>query len=226
MKMKSEHQHSHDPHSRDLAQLRVDYAARALSELEVDPDPIRQFILWLDQAIAVRAHEPNAMTLATTDGTRPSARVVLLKHIDGDGLVFFTNYHSRKAAQLDSNPHAAAVFWWPELHRQVRVEGTISRTTRERSEDYFNRRPPESRLSAAASPQSRIVPSREALEQRVAELAEQYPDGNVPCPANWGGYCLRPQTIEFWQGRQGRLHDRIEYSWNEANGWIIRRLAP
>jgi len=224
--MKPQHQHTGEAISRDLAQLRVDYAAHSLSEGDVDPDPIRQLILWIDQAIAVHAHEPNAMTLATTDGTRPSARVVLLKHIDADGLVFFTNYHSRKAVQLDSNPHAAAVFWWPELHRQARVEGTISRTTRAQSEEYFNRRPPDSRLSAAASPQSQIVPSREILERRVAELAKQFPDGNVPCPPNWGGYCLRPHTLEFWQGRTGRLHDRIEYSWNEINAWIIRRLAP
>jgi pyridoxamine 5'-phosphate oxidase len=211
---------------RDLARLRVDYAQSSLSERNVDPDPIRQLIRWLDEAVAAQVNEPNAMTVATTDGVRPSARIMLLKHIDADGLVFFTNYQSRKAAQLDANAHAAVVFWWPELQRQVRVEGTTSRTSREVSERYFSSRPPESRLGSAVSPQSRTIASRDELDRRLAELSSQYPDGNVPCPAHWGGFCLRPLIVEFWQGRQARLHDRIEYSWNEPAGWIIRRLAP
>jgi pyridoxamine 5'-phosphate oxidase len=212
--------------ARDLAKLRVDYAQSSLSEQEVDPDPIRQLIRWLDEAVAAQVNEPNAMTVATTDGLRPSARILLLKHIDADGLVFFTNYQSRKAAELDANVHAAAVFWWPELQRQVRVEGTTTRTSREVAERYFSSRPGPARLGSAVSPQSRVVSSREELDRRLAELSAQYPDGNVPCPAHWGGYCLRPDVVEFWQGRQARLHDRIEYSRNDQAGWIIRRLAP
>jgi pyridoxamine 5'-phosphate oxidase len=211
---------------RDLAHLRMEYAREALSEAEVERDPIRQFIRWLDEAVAAETHEPNAMTLATSDGVRPSARVVLMKHVDGEGLVFFTNYESRKANQLDSNPHAAAVFWWPELERQVRVEGTVTRTSAAESAEYFGRRPPMSRLAAAASPQSRVVASREELERLLAEVAAKYSPENVPCPSHWGGYRLRPHTMEFWQGRPGRLHDRIEYGLNEGGAWVIRRLAP
>jgi pyridoxamine 5'-phosphate oxidase len=213
-------------HARNLADLRVDYARHELSEGTVDADPIRQLIQWLDQAVEAKANEPNAMTLATCIGTRPSARVVLLKGIDADGLVFFTNYHSRKGDQLDSNPHAALVFWWPELERQVRVEGTASRLSAERSDAYFQTRPPPSRVGAAASPQSQVIASRQELERLFAEVQAKYPDGNVPRPASWGGYCVRPHTVEFWQGRPSRLHDRIEYGWNEKTGWVIRRLAP
>jgi pyridoxamine 5'-phosphate oxidase len=211
---------------RDLADLRMEYAQRALSETEVDRDPIRQLIRWIDEAVAAEAHEPNAMTLATSDGVRPTARIVLAKLIDAHGLVFFTNYDSRKASQLDANPHAAGVFWWPEVERQVRVEGTVTRTSPQESADYFRRRPVQSRLAAAASPQSRVVASREELERLVAETARKYPGESVPCPGNWGGYRLRPHTMEFWQGRVGRLHDRIEYGLNENTEWVIRRLAP
>ena len=210
----------------NLAKMRVDYAKEMLSEHEVDPDPIRQLINWIDQAIAAGANEPNAMTVATCDGVRPTARIMLLKRIDQDGLVFFTNYMSRKGSQLDVNPHAAVVFWWPELEREARVEGTVTRTSSQESDDYFASRPPDARLGAAASPQSQVIPSKEVLEKRMEELKRQYPDGNVPRPAHWGGYCLRPQTVEFWQGRPSRLHDRIEYSRNETSGWVIRRLAP
>jgi pyridoxamine 5'-phosphate oxidase len=210
----------------DLAKMRIDYSQRSLSQSDVDPDPIRQMIRWLDEATAAQVHEPNAMILATCDGTRPSARVMLLKHLDAEGLVFFTNYRSRKASQLDANPHAAAAFWWPELERQVRVEGTIMRTSAQVSDEYFNQRPLASRLGALASPQSQVIASREDLERRMEELAKQYPDGKAPRPAHWGGYCLRPRVMEFWQGRQSRLHDRIEYAWNDAAGWVIRRLAP
>jgi pyridoxamine 5'-phosphate oxidase len=211
---------------RSLAELRVEYSQRTLSEQDVDPDPIKQLIRWLDEAVAAQVHEPNAMTVATCQGSRPTARIMLLKSVDQDGLVFFTNYQSRKAGQLDANPHAATVFWWPELQRQVRTEGTITRTSVKQSEEYFRQRPLTSRLGSAASPQSRVIASREELERRMEELAMQYPNGDVPCPPHWGGYCLRPHTIEFWQGRQSRLHDRLEYSWNDTAGWVVRRLAP
>jgi pyridoxamine 5'-phosphate oxidase len=225
-KMSSPHQKT-SQHSRNLADLRVEYARHELSEQNVNADPVRQLIQWLDDAVAAAVHEPNAMTLATSDGTRPSARIVLLKNIDADGLVFFTNYHSRKASQLDANPHAALVFWWPELQRQVRVDGTVARIPAELSDEYFLTRPPPSRVGAAASPQSQVIASRQELERLFAEVQAKYPDGNVPRPAHWGGYRVRPHTVEFWQGRPSRLHDRIEYSWNEERAaWVIRRLAP
>jgi len=209
----------------DLAAMRIDYAKRSLDERDVDPDPIRQLIAWIDQAIAARVNEPNAMTLATCEDGRPSARVMLLKNVDADGLSFFTNYLSRKGRQMAANPQVAAVMWWPELERQVRIEGTVSRTTIEESRDYFAKRPPDARLGAVASPQSEIVESRRQLEGRMAELRHQYPDGNIPCPEHWGGFRLRPRRMEFWQGRPSRLHDRIEYL-RENNAWTIRRLAP
>jgi pyridoxamine 5'-phosphate oxidase len=210
----------------DLETLRVEYAQRDLTEDQVNPDPIAQLAVWLDEAVAAQDPQPNAMTLATCHGGRPSARVVLLKQINAEGLVFFTNYQSRKAEDLAANPRAAAVFWWPTLQRQARVEGTVTRTSVQESQEYFNRRPLASRLGAVASPQSRVIGSRQELDRRVQELAARYADGQVPCPADWGGYRLRPQTVELWQGRAMRLHDRIEYSWNDAAGWVIRRLAP
>lgn len=210
---------------RDLAAMRQDYAQSSLDEHDVDPDPIRQLILWIDQATAAEVMEPNAMALATCDEGRPSVRIMLLKHIDADGLVFFTNYESRKGKELTADPQAAVAFWWPPLQRQVRAEGTVTRTSVEISRDYFNRRPVDARLGAVASPQSQIVKSREELEKRLAEVTPQYADGNVPCPAHWGGFRLKPRIIEFWQGRTGRLHDRIAYFRNES-GWAIRRLAP
>jgi pyridoxamine 5'-phosphate oxidase len=211
---------------RDLAKLRVEYSRQSLSEKNVDRDPVRQFIRWLDEAVAAGVNEPNAMAVATCDQQRPSVRILLLKHIDAEGLVFFTNYHSRKSSQLDVNPHAACVFWWPELERQVRVEGTVTRTSVQESMDYFQKRPPAARLGSAASPQSQVIGSRAELERRMEELSARYPDGNVPCPPHWGGYRVRPLTFEFWQGRESRLHDRIEYCWNEEAGWVVRRLAP
>jgi pyridoxamine 5'-phosphate oxidase len=209
----------------DLAAMRIDYAKRSLSEQDVKADPILQLIEWLDQAIAAKVNEPNAMTLATVEDGRPSARIMLLKGVGTDGLTFFTNYLSRKGRQMAANPDVAAVLWWPELERQVRIEGTVSRTTTSESREYFNKRPPDARLGAAASPQSQVVSSRQQLEQSMADLAREYPDGNVPCPEHWGGFRLRPSRMEFWQGRRSRLHDRIEYIRQES-GWTIRRLAP
>jgi pyridoxamine 5'-phosphate oxidase len=211
----------------DLSKVRIDYQQRALTEAEVDPDPLRQFMAWLDEAVAAKACEPTAMTLATsTPQGIPSARIVLLKGVDDGRLVFFTNYLSCKGRELDQNPNAALVFFWPELERQVRIEGDVTRTSAAESEAYFSSRPPASRIGAVASAQSEPVVSREALEQRFRELLQQFPDGNVPRPADWGGYCLRPTRIEFWQGRPSRLHDRIEYLLDGSGKWVIRRLAP
>ena len=211
----------------DLTKLRVEYKQRSLSEEDVDADPIAQLVLWLNEAVAAQAHEPNAMALATcTRDAIPSVRMVLLKEINQEGLSFFTNYDSRKGRELEANPQAAAVFFWPELERQVRVEGSVEHTSSAESDAYFRSRPPGSRIGAAASPQSQPVPSRHVLEQRAQELLNRYPDSNVPRPSNWGGYRLRPSRLEFWQGRPSRLHDRIEYIRHAGSNWQIRRLAP
>ena len=212
----------------DLMRLRREYSQRTLREQDVNPDPIRQFLIWLDEAIAAGANEPNAMTLATANksGT-PSARMVLLKRVDTTGFAFFTNYESRKAKELDENPVAALVFYWPEVERQVRVEGKIVRTSDSDSDAYFASRPIEAQIGAWASDQSQPIESREALEARVAEVIMRFGDGNVPRPAHWGGYLLIPSRIEFWQGGSGRLHDRLEYSMDSSrSGWTLRRLAP
>ncbi len=199
----------------------------ALDEKRVERDPIKQFQLWLDDATAAGLPLAEAMTLATaTPEGRPSARMVLLKQVDDEGFVFFTNYHSPKAAQLESNPYAALVFYWNPLERQVRVEGKVERTSARESELYFQTRPRESQIGAWASPQSSVIPGREVLEQRAQELEEYYRDRDIECPGHWGGYRLRPDKMEFWKGRPGRLHDRILYELASAGTWTIKRLAP
>lgn len=198
-----------------------------LDEKRVERDPIKQFQLWLDEAFAAKLPLPEAMTLATaTAEGRPSARMVLLKQVDHEGFVFFTNYHSAKAAQLEANPYAALVFYWATLERQVRVEGKVERTPAEESQAYFQTRPRESQIGAWASPQSSVIADRELLEQRATELEEYYRDRAIECPGHWGGYRLRPDRIEFWKGRVGRLHDRILYELLSDGAWTIKRLAP
>ena len=195
-------------------------------EHNVDPDPVRQFRRWFDDAIASGMKLPEAMTLATaTRDGKPTARVVLLKGVDDNGFVFYTNYQSAKARQLDTNPPAALVFYWPQFDRQVRVEGTVQRTSPEESQTYFATRPRESQIGAWASPQSEVISGRDVLESRVAELEQFYCDREVDCPEHWGGYRLKPDRIEFWKGRLGRLHDRIVYE-RQGDGWKISRLAP
>lgn len=197
-----------------------------LDETTIDRDPIKQFQLWLNDAIDAKLPLPEAMTLATaTPDGRPSARMVLLKQVDHDGFVFFTNYRSAKAEQLDANPFAALVFYWAPLDRQVRVEGSVTRTSEEESRDYFRTRPRESQIGAWASSQSQVISSREVLEQRAQELEALYCDRDVDCPEHWGGYRLKPERIEFWKSRVGRLHDRLLYQ-RAADGWTIARLAP
>jgi pyridoxamine 5'-phosphate oxidase len=198
-----------------------------LDEKRVDRDPIKQFQLWFDDAIAAKIPLAEAMTLATaTPEGKPSARMVLLKQVDADGFVFFTNYHSAKAAQLESNPYAALVFYWNLLDRQVRVEGRVQRTPAHESEEYFQTRPRESQIGAWASPQSSVIAGREVLEQRARELEDYYRDRVIECPGHWGGYRLRPDKIEFWKSRVGRLHDRILYELASDGTWSIKRLAP
>ena len=197
-----------------------------LDETLIDRDPINQFQSWLKDAVEAQLPLPEAMTLATaTPDGRPSARMVLLKQVDHDGFVFFTNYLSAKAHQLDANPYASLVFYWPQLERQVRVEGSVVRTSEEESREYFRSRPRESQIGAWASAQSEPIPGRDVLEERARELEALYCDREIDCPEHWGGYRLKPELIEFWKGRVGRLHDRILYQ-RDSGGWSITRLAP
>lgn len=209
----------------NLADLRKSYTLGALSEAEVAADPMRQFEQWFAQALTARLPEPNAMTLATVgaDG-RPAARIVLIKGIDDRGFVFFTNYLSRKGRELAHQPYASLLFYWIELERQVRIEGLVEKTSGLESDQYFDTRPPDSRIGAWASEQSEVVESRAALERREAEYREKFGDA-PPRPPHWGGYRLVPDRFEFWQGRASRLHDRIRYQ-REGDNWHIARLAP
>jgi len=201
-------------------------ALEGLDEKTIDRDPIKQFQSWFEDAIAAKLPLPEAMTLATaTRDGKPSARMVLLKQVDEEGFVFFTNYKSAKAEQLDANPYAALVFYWSQLDRQVRVEGSVVRISAEESRDYFRTRPRESQIGAWASAQSEVISGRDVLEQRARELEDLYSDREIECPEHWGGYRLKPERIEFWKSRVGRLHDRILYE-RISDGWTITRLAP
>ena len=197
-----------------------------LNESDVDPNPLKQFEVWYGEALASGVPEADAMTLATatTDGA-PDARIVLLKSFDGRGFVFFTNYQSRKAEELAANGRACLLFYWLPLKRQVRIEGTVEKVSAAESDDYFHTRPWGSKLGAWASDQSRVITSRENLEKRFAEFESEFAD-NVPRPPQWGGYRLAPTAIEFWQGRDNRLHDRIRYRLQPDKSWRIERLAP
>jgi pyridoxamine 5'-phosphate oxidase len=209
-----------------LQSLRQEYRSAELLQQDVDQNPISQFKKWFTDALEAQLYEPNVMTLATADPYgKPSARILLLKGFDEHGFNFYTNYNSKKGRELQENPQAAMVFFWPELERQVRIEGMVSKLDPEASESYFHSRPKGSQIGAMASPQSEVIIGREALEQRVTALEAQYANTEVPRPEHWGGYLLEPQQIEFWQGRPSRLHDRICY--NLVDGvWIINRLAP
>lgn len=211
----------------DLSDLRRDYALDGLEEAELAADPLDQFRRWFDEAQAASGREPNAMTLATAspDGV-PAARTVLLKGLDAQGFVFYSNYESAKGSDLAANPRAELLFFWPELERQVRVSGMVARVDRDETERYFRSRPSGSQISAAISPQSRVVPDRAYLEGRYAEVAAEHEASPVPLPEFWGGYRVAPRTIEFWQGRKSRLHDRLRYVRGLDGAWVVERLAP
>jgi pyridoxamine 5'-phosphate oxidase len=211
----------------DFSELRRDYRHSTLDESGVEPDPMRQFDVWFKHVVTIGLELPNAVVLATagTDA-RPSARCVLLKDYGERGFVFYTHADSAKGRQIAENPRAALVFYWEPVHRQVRVEGLVERLPAEAAEAYFRTRPYGSRLSACVAPQSSVVEGRGFLEQRRAELDRKFQGGEVPAPESWTGYCVVPESIEFWQGREDRLHDRVLYQRERSGAWVMRRLAP
>jgi pyridoxamine 5'-phosphate oxidase len=210
-----------------IANLRQNYTLAGLSEADVNSDPIAQFGVWFQQALDADLLEPNAMTLATaTPEGKPTARIVLLKGVDPRGFVFYTNYESQKGQQLIANPYAALVFLWDKLERQIRIEGKVVKLDLEESTAYFQSRPKASQLGAWASDQSRVIPNREVLEQKLADLTTQYTNKTVPLPEHWGGFRVIPNRLEFWQGRPSRLHDRLVYDLQDDLSWQIKRLSP
>lgn len=210
-----------------IADLRQNYTKAGLTEVDLDSDPIKQFEVWFQAALDADLLEPNAMTLATaTREGKPTARIVLLKGFSDRGFMFYTNYESQKGQQLIANPHAALVFLWDKLERQVRIEGKVEQLQPEESAEYFHSRPKASQLGAWASDQSRVIPNREVLEQRLVELQEEYSNATVPLPEHWGGFRVVPNRIEFWQGRPNRLHDRLVYDLQTNGSWEIKRLSP
>ena len=212
---------------RAIADLRQNYTLTGLAETDVSSHPIDQFQQWFEQALEADIIEPNAMTIATaTPEGIPTARIVLLKGVSQQGFVFYTNYESQKGQQLIANPYAALVFLWDKLERQVRIEGKVVKLERAESEAYFHSRPKASQLGAWASEQSRVIPDRQVLEQKLADLKTQYQEASVPIPEHWGGFRVVPSRLEFWQGRPSRLHDRLVYNLQSDASWQIERLAP
>ena len=213
--------------STSIADIRKDYSTHSLLETDVSPEPIEQFALWWQQAIDSKIEEANAMTLATAsrDGL-PSARIVLLKGFSDKGFMFFTNYKSYKAMQLEENPKASLVFFWKELERQVRVVGLVKKTSAQESDAYFTSRPKASKIGAITSPQSQVIKDRQWIDEKYLKLVQEYKDKDPLRPEYWGGYIVQPVIIEFWQGRPSRLHDRIQYTLEENGAWKIERLAP
>jgi len=212
---------------RDPAASRYEHIGKGLRRSDLNPDPIKQFANWFTTAIETGIRDVNAMSLATAgQDAKPSVRIVLLKSFDEDGFVFFTNYESEKGKQLEANPYAALGFYWIELDRQIRISGKVDKTSREESQTYFHSRPVGSQLSAWASRQSAVLDGRRVLDARMEEMNERFADKRVPLPPHWGGYRLKPDNMEFWQGRSNRLHDRFRYTRQSDGSWLIERLAP
>ncbi|NJO01834.1 MAG: pyridoxamine 5'-phosphate oxidase [Bacteroidia bacterium] len=212
--------------SEKIARLRRDYTLRQIEVEDMHPDPVQQLQKWLDEAIHSEVPEPTAMSLSTVSAEgKPSCRIVLLKGLESDALVFYTNYESQKGREMAINPQVCLNFFWPELERQIRIEGEVSKLDALASARYFHSRPRESQIGAWASPQSQQIESREILERQFKEFTEKFRDQEIPLPSHWGGYRVRPYGLEFWQGRPSRLHDRIRYTHAEAQ-WKIGRLAP
>ena len=212
---------------RDPAASRYEHIGKGLRRSDLSPDPIEQFANWFTTAIETGIRDVNAMSLATAArDAKPSVRIVLLKTFDEDGFVFFTNYESEKGKQLEANPYAALGFYWIELDRQIRISGQVKKTSREESQTYFHSRPVGSQLSAWASRQSAVLDGRRVLDARMEEMNERFADKPVPLPPHWGGYRLKPDNMEFWQGRPNRLHDRFRYTRKSDGSWLIERLAP
>jgi len=211
----------------EIAGIRNEYFSQVLTETEIDKDPIKQFARWWKDATEANVTEVNAMTLATAsaDGM-PSARIMLLKGFSERGFIFFTNYNSHKGLQLSENPRACLVFFWKEMERQVRITGILEKLNGKENDDYFHSRPFASQVGAVTSPQSQVIESRQWLDDRYKNLLDQLKDSTVQRPEHWGGFVVRPVIIEFWQGRPGRLHDRIQYSLSDNGSWKIERLAP
>lgn len=212
--------------NKDIHQIRQEYTQNSLDESDVDANPFTQFDTWFEEARKSEVVEPNAMTLATVDADgKPQTRIVLLKGFDEDGFVFYTNQASDKGKEIEENPNVSLCFFWIELERQVRINGTAEKLPREVSEEYFKTRPYMSQIGALASNQSEVVPDRAYLDKKFTSLKEQYSEGEVPMPETWGGYLVTPEYFEFWQGRRSRLHDRITYSKQDSD-WVIKRLSP
>ncbi|WAC14161.1 pyridoxamine 5'-phosphate oxidase [Dyadobacter pollutisoli] len=210
----------------NIAKIRHDYNLKGLHETDLDPDPLKQFKLWFNEAVKADITEANAMLLSTVFNGRPSGRIVLLKDLNQVGFSFYTNYHSKKSIEMESNPQVALTFFWKEFERQVRIEGRIEKTTAAESDEYFAVRPRGSQIGAWVSDQSEVISGREVLDDKTRELNERFRDHAVPRPPHWGGYRVTPDYIEFWQGRPSRLHDRLAYLKTVDNSWKIERLSP
>lgn len=210
-----------------IAAIRKVYKLESLLEKDVDPNPVLQFEKWWQQAIESKIDEVNAMTLSTsTSSGIPSSRIVLLKGIQQMGFTFFTNYDSRKGKEMEENAQVALLFFWKEMERQVRIEGIVKKISGKESDEYFQSRPRESRIGAWSSPQSTVIHNRNVLQENVQKYEKEFDKKEVPRPTNWGGYNVQPRLMEFWQGRPGRLHDRVQYTKHQKNHWVIERLAP
>lgn len=210
-----------------IESIRKVYQLQSLLEKDVEANPIKQFKIWWQQVTESKIEEPNAMALSTCNTSgKPSSRIVLLKGIKEEGFIFFTNYKSHKGKEIEYNPIVSLLFFWKELERQVRIEGKIEKISDQESDAYFLKRPPESRIGAWSSPQSEVIKSREVLEKNVSDYTRKFESQNIPRPPYWGGYIVNPALVEFWQGRPGRLHDRLQYTMDEKGSWKIDRLAP